>query len=177
MVKPIIIAIGAIPVIIAILIAIPLLSQPEIPFSAANSNDKIELEYTKHQLKKIQSGVIERLTSQKTEILKIDDDGKIRYTVTEEGILLPEIQSEIDKGKILKITALIKETGFMEIPVNSFTVKENVDTYEKSTVQITLNGAKKQIHWPEQNATEQFIPPIITMVEAELNQIINQISE
>ena len=36
----------------AILISVPLLTQPEIPFSAANSFDKIEIEYTKHQLKK-----------------------------------------------------------------------------------------------------------------------------
>ena len=34
-----------------------------------------------------------------------------------------------------------------------------------------------QIHWPEQNATEKFVPPIITMVESELNQIIDEISE
>ena len=47
---------AAIPAIMAILIAIPLLTQPEIPFSAANPNDKIEIEYTKHQLKKISHG-------------------------------------------------------------------------------------------------------------------------
>ena len=44
MVKPIIIIVGAIPVIFALLIGISLISQPEIPFSAANPNDKIEIE-------------------------------------------------------------------------------------------------------------------------------------
>jgi len=49
--------------------------------------------------------------------------------------------------------------------------------YQKSNVKIILNGQIKQIHWPEQNATEKFIPPIITMVESQLDEVINQISE
>ena len=86
MVKPAIIIIGAIPVIFAILIAIPLITKPEIPFSAVNPNDIIELEYTKHHLKKISFGVTERVEAQKSEILVIHNNGDIRYTVTEEGI-------------------------------------------------------------------------------------------
>ena len=69
MVKPIVIVAASIPAIIALLIAIPLLTQPEIPYSAANPNDRIELEYTKHDLKKVSFGVTERAGSQKTEIL------------------------------------------------------------------------------------------------------------
>ena len=38
--------------------------------------------------------------------------------------------------------------------------------------------ARIKIHWPEQNATsEKFIPPIITMVESELDDIISDIRE
>jgi hypothetical protein len=44
-------------------------------------------------------------------------------------------------------------------------------------MKVTLNGITNLIHWPEQNATAQFIPPIITMVESELDFIINEISE
>ncbi len=54
---------------------------------------------------------------------------------------------------------------------------DNATEYQKSNVKITLNGVSKQIHWPEQNATEKFIPPIITMVESELNQVIEEIRE
>ena len=50
MVKPIVLVIAAIPAIIAILIAIPLITKSDIPYSAANPNDVIEIEYTKHQL-------------------------------------------------------------------------------------------------------------------------------
>ena len=177
MVKPIVIAVAAIPAIMASLIAVPLLTQPEIPFSAANPNDEIEIEYTKHQLKKVSFGVTERVGAQKTEILLIKDNGDLRYTLTEDGVPSPDVRNQLDEDKFKKLTAMIKETGFIAIPSESFPIKDDVDEYQKSTVKITLNGVVNQIHWPEQNATEKFVPPIITMVELELNQIIDDISE
>jgi len=179
MVKPVIIIVGAIPVIFAILIGISLISQPEIPFSAANPNDVIEFEYTKHQLKEVSFGVTERVGAQKSEILSIQNNGDVRYTVTEEGVTYPVIFDELDElfieDKMKKLTALIKETGFMAIPNESFPINDDVKEYQKSSLKITLNGQVNQIHWPEQNATEKFIPPIITMVEAELDQIISRL--
>ena len=177
MVKPVIIIVGAIPVFFAILIGISLISQPEIPFSAANPNDVIEFEYTKHQLKQVSFGVTERVSAQKSEILSIQNNGDVRYTVTEEGVTKPDKFSKLDEDKMKKLTALIKETGFMAIPNESFPINDDVKEYQKSSLKITLNGQVNQIHWPEQNATEKFVPPIITMVEAELDQIISQLTE
>ena len=65
----------------------------------------------------------------------------------------------------------------MEIPSSSFPILENATEFQKSNVKITLNGRAQEIHWPEQNATSGFIPPIITMVEVELDDIISEISE
>ena len=177
MVKPIVLALGAIPAIIAILIAVPLLTKPDIPYSASTPNDKIEIEYTKHQLKKISYGVTERVASQKTEILVIKNDGEIRYSLTEAGYPNPDIKSKMDDEKHKKLKALIKETGFIAIPSESFPILENVTEYQKSNVKVTLNGKVNQIHWPEQNATAKFIPPIITMVKSQLDQIIEQIGK
>ena len=177
MVKPIMLAIGAIPVIVALMIAIPLITKPDIPFSAANPNDTIRIEYTKHQLKKISFGVTEQAAAQKTEILLIKSNGETEYTVTKEGYTQPVIKSELSEEKLRKLTALIKETGFIAIPTESFPVKDDVIDYQKSNVKITLNGQNKQIHWPEQNATEKFIPPIITMLESQLDLIIKQTRE
>ena len=177
MVKLIMLALGAIPVIVALMIAIPLITKPDIPFSAANPNDIIRIEYTKHQLKKISFGVTDKVAAQKTEILLIKSNGELEYSVTKEGYPQPEIKSEISAEKLLQLTALIKETGFIAIPSESFPVKEDVIDYQKSNVKITLNGQTKQIHWPEKNATEKFIPPIISMVESQLDQIIKQIRE
>ena len=177
MVKSFHLALGAIPVIMALLISVPLLTKNEIPISAANSFDKIEIEYTKHQLKKISFGVTERTGSQKTEILLIKNDGDTKYSVTDNGYLQPDIRSKLDEKQLNKIKALIKETGFISIPSESFLILENVTDYQKSNVKITLNGKTNQVHWPEQSATTDFIPPIITMVESELDQIISKISE
>lgn len=172
-----IIALGAIPIIVALLISVPLITKNEIPISAANSFDRLDIEYTKHQLKKIDYGVTERIGAQKTEILLIKNDGETKYSVTEQGYLQPDIRSNLDEKKLNKIKALIKETGFMQIPSESFPILENATEYQKSNVKITLNGRNQEIHWPEQNATDGFIPPIITMVEAELDQIISELSE
>ena len=177
MVKPIYLAMGAIPVIVALLIAVPMITKNEIPMSAANSLDKIEIEYTKHQLKTVSFGVTERTGAQKTEILLIKNNGDIKYSVTDNGYLQPDIKSKLDEKKLDKIRALIKETGFIAIPSESFAILDDVTEYQKSNVKITLNGRTNQIHWPEQNATSAFIPPIITMVELELDQIISKISE
>jgi len=177
MAKPIYFLIGAIPVIIALLISVPLITKNEIPMSAANSADKIEIEYTKHQLKKISNGITERIGAQKTEILLIKNNGDTKYTITEKGYPQPDIKSKIDEKILDKIKALIKETGFIAIDSNSFSVFENVTDYQKSSVKITLNGRVNQIHWPEINATPDFIPPIITMVESELDKIMFKISE
>ena len=177
MVKPIIIAVGAIPAILALLIAVPLITKSEIPFSAINPDDVIELEYTKHQLKKISFGVTEKLVAQKSEILLIKNDGDLRYTVTEDGITKPDKLSDLDDETMKKLRALIKETGFISIPNESFPIIDDVNEYQKSSLKITLNGVVNQIHWPEQNATEKFVPPIITMVESELDHIIEQLIE
>ena len=177
MVKSIHLALGAIPVIVALLISVPLLTKNEIPMSAANSTDIIEIEFTKHQLKKISYGVTERTGAQKTEILLIKNNGDAKYSVTDQGYLQPDIRSKLDEKTLNKIKALIKETGFIAIPSESFSILDDVTDYQKSNVKITLNGRTNQVHWPEQNATANFIPPIITMVESELDKIILEISE
>jgi hypothetical protein len=177
MVKKSLIVMGSIPVIVALLISVPLLTKNEIPMSAANSVDKIEIEYTKHQLKKISNGITERTGAQKTEILYIKNNGDTKYSVTEQGYLQPDIRSKLDETKLNKIKALIKETGFIAIPSESFPILDDVTDYQKSNVKITLNGRTNQVHWPEVNATDGFIPPIITMVESELDMIISEIRE
>jgi len=177
MVKPIILAIGSIPVIFAMLIVIPMVTMEEIPISAINSNDKIGIEFTKHDLRIVSFGVTEKTIADSTQVLTIDNDGLVQYTEVKEGVNQSLVKSSINKAQLQKLTALIKETGFMSIPKESFPVKDDVESYTKFTIKITLNDAKTQIFWPEQDATEKFIPPIITMLESELEEIINGIRE
>ena len=177
MVRLSLLIIGAIPVIFAVLIAAALVFQQEIPLTAVSPTDKISMEYTKYQIKTVSFGVTEGVGSQYTEILKINNDREITYNTIEEGHTNPDKKSEISKEQLSKLTALIKETGFMEIPTDSFPVRDGVDDYKKFSLKVTLNGQTRQIHWVEQNATDTFIPPIISMVQLELDQIINQLIE
>ena len=177
MVRISLLIVGAIPVIFAILIAASLIMHQEVPFTAVVPDDKITIAYTKHQIKLVSFGVTERAGSQYTEILTINDDREIKYSVIEAGYPKPDKKSQITTEQLSKLTALIKETGFMEIPTDSFPVRDGVSDYNKYSIKVTLNGQTKQIHWVEQNATDKFIPPIISMVELELDQIINQLIE
>ena len=177
MVKPIILAIGAIPVIFAILIIVPMVTMEEIPTSAINSNDKIHVEFTKHELRMVSFGVTDKTVADSTQVLTIDNDGLVQYTEIKDGVNQSLVKSSISGAQLQKLTALIKETGFMSIPKESFPVNDDVESYTKFTIKITLNDAKTQIFWPEQDATEKFIPPIVTAVEDELVGIIDGIRE
>ena len=176
MVKPILIIAGTIPIIFAVLLIVPL-TNPEIPITAIDPNDVVEIEFTKHHLTTVSFGITERLGAQQTEILIIQNNGDIQYTLINEGTSSIEKTSKIDSEKQTKLLAMIKETGFMAIPFDSFVIKDEIDDFVKYGVKITYNEKTNQLFWPEQEATEQLIPPIITEVEIELESILNSIRE
>ena len=74
MVKPFVLALCAIPVIFAILIVIPMLTMEEIPTSAINPNDKIQIEFTKHDLRIVSFGVTDKTIADNTQVLTIEND-------------------------------------------------------------------------------------------------------
>jgi hypothetical protein len=174
MAKPLILIIAAVPIIFAGMIAIPMIINPQIPFSATNSDDRISIELTRYDLKKISFGLTDRLSPIKSEILIISNEGNVRYLVTENEHPLPEKTITIPKDEVKKLTAMIKETGFMSIPIDSISADESVSEYTKFSLKVTLNGNTKQIQWSEGNATSTFVPPIITMVESELERVIEK---
>ena len=175
--KPILLIAAAVPIILAILIAMPMILNPQVPFSAANSDDKISIELIKYDLKKISLGVTDRITPQKSEILTIADDGALKYVLSRPDSEPVEKTMILGKDQVNKLTALVKETGFMQIPIDSIPADESKTQYTKFSLKVTLNGKTKQIQWPEQNATSAFIPPLISNVEAELEKLIDQASQ
>ena len=176
MVKPVLIIAGTIPVIFAILLIIPL-TNPEIPITAIDPNDIVEIEFTKHHLTTVSFGITERLGAQQTEIIIIRNNGDIEYTLIEEGSNSTQKTSKVASDKRTKLIAMIKETGFMAIPFDSFVIKDKTVDFVKYGVKITYNEKTNQLFWPEQEATEQLIPPIISEVEIELESILNSIRE
>lgn len=176
MVKPILLIGASIPVIMAILIAVPMITNPQIPFTAANTDDQINIEFTKHNLKKISFGVTDRLVPQKTEILTISNNGAARYLVTLDGAPQPEKTLTLERDEMRKLTALVKETGFMHLPIDSILAGDQKTEYAKFSLKVTLNGNTRQIQWVEQNATSTLIPPILTHVESNLDDVLQKAS-
>ena len=177
MVKPFVIGIAAIPVILAVLIIIPMLTMEGIPTSAVNPNDNVYIEFTKHDLRLVSFGVTEKSVADMTQVLIIENDGSVQYTEVKDGVNQSLVKSSISDEQMQKLAAMIKETGFMSIPKESFPIKDDVEKYTKFAIKITLNDAKTQIFWSDQDSTEKFIPPIITAVEEELVDIISKIIE
>ena len=177
MVKPVVLAICAIPVIFALLIVIPMLTMKEIPTSAINPSDKVQIEFTKHDLRIVSFGVTEKSVADMTQVLVIENDGSVQYTEVKDGVNQSLVKSSISEAQMQKLAAMIKETGFMSIPKDSFPIKDDVEKYTKFAIKITLNDAKTQIFWSDQDATEKFVPPIVTAVEEELVDIISKITE
>ena len=177
MVKPFVIGIAAIPVILAILIIIPMVTMDEIPTAAINPNDNVHIEFTKHDLRLVSFGVTEKSVADITQVLIIENDGSVQYTEVKDGVNQSLSKSSISDEQLQKLTAMIKETGFMSIPKESFPIKDDVEKYTKFMIKITLNDARTQIFWPEQDATGKFIPPIVTAIEEELVDIIDGIRE
>ena len=177
MVKPILIVGGAIPIILAIIIVIPLVTAPEIARTAIDPSDESEIEFTTHQLRNISPGITDRITSDQTEIIVIKNDGTVPYSITKDGKVSPPKTIKIDNSQRMKLVAMIKETGFLSIPFESFSIKDGIESYQKFGLKITLNENTNQLYWPEPDATEQMIPPIITMVQEELELIMEIIRE
>ena len=177
MVKPILVVGGAIPIILAIIIVIPLVTTPEIASTAIDPLDKSEIEFTTHHLRNISPGITDRITADQTEIIVIKNDGTVLYSITKDGKVSPQKTIKIDNAQRMKLVAMIKETGFLSIPFESFSIKEGTDSYQKFGLKITLNENTNQLYWPEQDATDQMIPPIITMVQEELEAIMQSIRE
>ena len=177
MVKPILLVGGAIPIIFAIMIVIPLVTAPEIAITAIDPSDKSEIEFTTHNLRNVSPGITDRITADQTEIIVIKNDGTVTYSITKDGKVSTAKTIKIDNSQRIKLVAMIKETGFLLLPFESFSIKEGVESYQKFGLKITLNEDTNQLYWPESDATEQMIPPIITMVQEELEVIMEIIRE
>jgi hypothetical protein len=166
---------GAIPILAALFIVVPTLLRPEITNVAVNSDDVISIEYSKQHLKKISFGLTQNIGAETTEVLTISNDGTASYSLTKNGYSEPDVKYQLSKEEVTRLTGLVKETGFMQIPQTSFPVKSDLNEYNKYGLQITLDDKSVNVSWPDQNSTDEFIPPLIGQVQTSLDDIIAEI--
>lgn len=172
MVKPAILVLAALPAIAAMLLVSPLLLRTEVPRGAALPDDRLDFEYTRHDLKSISFGITERIASERTEHLSVSDGQAVYYTV-ESGVQSPDTVFQVDPEAMLQLVAFVKETGVMSLPPDSFPVREGQSEYTRSTLETELNGAPGSITWPSQEATDRFVPPVVTELESKLRAVID----
>ena len=175
MAKPIVLILAAIPILAAIFIVVPQLTRPEMSSSVVNSEDVMTLQYTKEHLQKISFGLTQSIGADTAEVLTIQNDGSIVYSLTKNGYSNPDVKYQLSKDDLTKLKAMIKETGFVGIPDTVYQVKPDAANYEKYSIQVTLNGKTVNLQWADQNASQEFVPPIITQVQSGLDNIISEI--
>ena len=110
MVKPVVVGIAVIPVILAILIVIPMVTMEEIPTSAINPNDNVHIEFTKHDLRVVSFGVTEKSVADMTQVLIIENDGSVQYTEVKDGVNQSLLKSSISDEQLQKLAATVSYT-------------------------------------------------------------------
>lgn len=175
MVKPLVLILAAIPILAAIFIVVPVLTRPEVSSSIVNSGDTLTLQYTREHLEKVSFGLTQSIGADTAEVLTIQNDGSAVYSLTKNGYSNADVKYQISDEELTSLKSLIKETGFAYIPDTIYQVKPDASAYEKYGLQLTFDGKTVNLQWADQNASQQFIPPIITQVQSTLDGIIGEI--
>ncbi len=175
MARPIVLILAAIPILAAIFIVVPVLTRPEVSSSIVNSEDTMTLQYTKEHLQKVSFGVTQSMGADTAEVLTIQNDGSTVYSLTKNGYSNPDVKYQLSSEDLTKLKALIKETGFVDIPDTVYQVKPDASNYEKYGLQLTFDGKTVNLQWADANASQEFVPPIITQVQSTLDDIIGEI--
>ena len=116
MVKKRTLILAAIPILAAIFIVVPQLTRPEISSSTVNPEDVLTMQYTKEHLQKISFGVTQSIGADTAEVLTIQKDGSAVYSLTKNGYSNPDIKYHLSTQEFTDLKALVKETGFVDIP-------------------------------------------------------------
>ncbi len=160
---------GAIPVAVAILIAVPLLTVERVPATTLLPNDMIDIEHTMRHITTV-PGVIERERALESRVLRIDASGDAKLLVaTADGT--SEHGAQLGADTLQRLRALIKETGFMSITPSSFVSEILPAEYELHTLRVGLNGDERTVRWSEHDSPDSLVPPLILAVREELGKI------
>ena len=170
---------GAIPVAVAILIAVPLLTLERVPATTLLPDDMIDIEHTMRRIATV-PGVIERERALESHVLQIDASGSARLLVaTVNGT--SEHGAQLGDDTLQRARALIKETGFMSITPSSFVPDSLPAEYELHTLRVELNGDERTVRWsehgpPDEDSPNSLAPPLILALREELGKIAGMLA-
>lgn len=158
--------IAGIVIVMAVLIAIPNVSQQP------TARD-ITVDYTKQHMIKTdaEKGL---LVTKQVETLTIDKDGSATYTKTDPSQKNSAVPQEfsLNRDDFAKIKSLVLDTGFIDIPKTDYVPSQNASNFVSYTLSIKTQETQKTINWVEMGAYNGTIPPIITNIGTQLDGII-----
>ncbi|AIF83301.1 hypothetical protein NTE_01230 [Candidatus Nitrososphaera evergladensis SR1] len=163
MVNKFVFVIAGIVIVMAVLIALPSVSQQP-------AAQDVTIEYNRQHLTK--TGGL--LVATQLETLTIDKDGSGTYTKTdprEKNMPVPQ-RFSLSREEFAKIKGLVLETGFMDVPKTDYPQSENASNFASYTLAVKTADKQKTISWVEPDAYDGTIPPLITNVGNQLDGII-----
>jgi len=162
---------AVIPIIIALVIAIPKIS-PDGDQTSTSTALFIRIEFIKEDMKRLSYGVTERTGALKSESLIIDEKGQAFYDVKVEGEKGSQTRFQVNSQDMKRLKALITDTGFMQIPKSEFTIKDDASEFVRYTLKVNLDNQMKTVQWVEESASEDFVPPLLTMLSDNITEIV-----
>ena len=154
-------------VIITIICVTSLIIQNVLELTTTpNLVDRIKIEFIKYTLNDQNNDIIHM----QFEILRIVNN-TIHYSISTQDTIL-EKQSSINDDELYKLISLITDTGFLSLS-EDFQQSDIIQNDGKNVLKITLDEKKHKIVWSTNHDVD--LPPIITMIEVELNTIISQL--
>lgn len=163
MVNKFVFVIASIVAAMAVLIALPNLTQPV---------QEITIKYDKQNVTRTDNTSIVTYA----ESLTIDRNGAATYTGYDprERSLPQEQRFTLSSGEFGSIKSRILETGFMDIPQTSYQQSSDAVEFVKYSLVITTADGQKTFSWVNPEAHDGTIPPIILNTGDRLDQIISR---
>lgn len=163
MVNKFVFVIAGIVAAMAILIAIPNITQPV---------QEITIKYDKQNVTRIDDTSIVTYA----ESLTIDRNGSATYTAYDprERSLPQEQTFTLSNEEFSGIKSMILETGFMDIPQTSYQQSADANEFTRYSLTITTADGQKTFNWVNPETHDGTIPPIILNTGDRLDQIISR---
>ncbi len=162
---------AAIPIVIALVIAIPKIS-PGSEQAAVSAATQLRIEFMKEDMKRIIFGVTETIGAQKSEKLIINNNGDAIYNLSIEGEKGSQTRFKVSSVEVKRLKSLIVDTGFMQIPKSEFGVKDDATEFTRYTLKVSLDSNTKSIQWFNEEASKEFVPALLVMLADEMQKII-----
>ncbi len=172
--KKALLAVAAIPIIVALAIAISKISSGDQASSTASTSARISIQFVKQDMKRVSFGVTETVAAQKSETLIISNDGTTLYDIEAEGEKGSQTKFQVDTQELKEIKALVSETGFMQIPKEEFNARDNVTEFTRYTLTVNLDSSTKTVRWVDESSSKDFVPALLVNLGDTLLKIINE---